>query len=141
MSLFEKCMERLNSMTEEEAKKYWHEFNFDPEHYKRVLNYTSDLSQEEIDSLFESFLVWEKNYEESWYKRGVLNSSNIFGAICKLAENKGADCYHVIQDKDFLGGAWEYKGYRFSVFNGQGSFWRIEKYNQNKELEHLFTTT
>ncbi len=91
--------------------------------------------------MFESFLVWEKKYEESWYKRNVLTSSNIFGAICKLAEIEGADCYHVIQDKDFLGGAWEYKGYRFSVFIGQGSLWRIERYNQNKKLEHLFTTT
>jgi len=141
MNLFDKFKAKMDAMSEEEKAQFWHEFNFDPEHHKRISRRISGLSQEEINSLFESFLVWEKKYEESWYKRNVLTSSNIFGAICKLAEIEGADCYHVIHDKDFLGGAWEYKGYRFSVFIGQGSLWRIERYNQNKKLEHLFTTT
>jgi len=54
-----------------------------------------------------------------------------------IVQEEGEDVFHLQENEyGFLGGAWLYRGLTFSLFIGQGSFWRVEKDN-----EHIFQST
>jgi hypothetical protein len=36
MNLFDEFKAKMDAMSEEEKAQFWHEFNFDPEHHKRI---------------------------------------------------------------------------------------------------------
>lgn len=101
---------------------------------RRIKDKIENLSDKEVNVLFENFLKWEKKYEDYYYKKGILTESNIFEAICDYIQKYGKESD--IEYDDFMTGSWDYKEYRFKLYIGQGSFWRIEKND-----EFLFATT
>lgn len=101
---------------------------------KRVGNFLKKLSKKEIDRWFDKFLEWETKYEDMWYDRGVLTSSNLFGAVIDYFENNSKILK--IDQEDFLAQVFKWGKYTFKLYQGQGCFWRIYRKN-----EQIFQTT
>ena len=94
----------------------------------RIRRFLSSKSDEEIDKIICNFIKWEDKYEEMYYKRSILTSSNIFSAVINYCSTHGIEIE--IDDlpyEDFLGRRFSWGDYKFSRYDGQGSFWRIEK--------------
>lgn len=85
--------------------------------YKRIQSYINNLNEASIESTFKKFLDWETKYEEMWYDRHVQTHSKIFGVLMEVLAERG----EVIDD------GFKCNGYKFELFIGQGSFWRISK--------------
>ena len=94
--------------------------------YARVLHYICNLSPILLESEFERFLKWETKYEEFQYDhRHKQTSSTLFNTLIDIIrENYSND---IDSDKDFSSECFSAKGYVFTLFVGQGAFWRIEK--------------
>ena len=94
--------------------------------YSRVLHYICNLSLALLESEFERFLKWETKYEEFQYDhRHVQTSSTLFNTLIDIIrDNYSID---IDSDKDFSTECFSAKGYVFTLFVGQGAFWRIEK--------------
>lgn len=116
----------------------------DPENIKEFKNYFKDtqkrekrnverigkiidsLTESEIEKKFEYFLEWERKYEDFYYnERQCLTNSKIFDTITDFVMAKGK--HPKVKEEDFLSGVWDYMNYRFKLYQGQGSFWRIDK--------------
>jgi len=91
---------------------------------QKYINIINSFTDEEFEEKFHKFLIWEEKYEEMCYQRHVLSNSNIWDFVfdTSVEHGKELDIY-----EDFLGGAYEYRGYIFKIFHGQGCFFRIEK--------------
>lgn len=78
------------------------------------------------DSEFLSFVVnlceWEKRFEERYYKKRILTTSNMFNLLFDAVSEKGNSrpC-----NEDFLTQKYIYKGLTFKLYCGQGCFFRI----------------
>ena len=116
------------SIADGSMDKYFNDlFKYDDDQHRRVENKINSLSQEEIDKLFISFLSWEEKYEDLFYKKHILTNSRLFNAIVKYAEENGVENDVDDSDESFLGKRFSYLGYVFSLYIGQGSFWRFHK--------------
>lgn len=92
----------------------------------RIKYKIDSLSDIEIDTLFDKFVKWEVKFEEHYYTDlHIQTSSNILSSIISYIKKYGIENNE--ENEDFLGGSWSFKNYKFKVYNGQGSFWRIEK--------------
>lgn len=96
--------------------------------YTRVLNYIVNLSPSLLDSEFIRFLKWEEKYEEFQYDyRHKQTSSRLFNILMNvIKENYGTEM-PVLYEDDFVSDKFEAFDYVFTLFVGQGVFWRIEK--------------
>lgn len=104
------------------------------QHLNRVYNRIKDLSNEELDKLFSSFLKWEEEYEEYEYTVNFCQTfSNILDAVMEVFKTYGKPLEF---DEDFFSEAYEYRGYVVKVFCGQGCFYRFFKGE-----EMIFQTT
>lgn len=98
------------------------------ERTEMLRNKTLSLPQEELDALIERFLKWEDKYHEMYYMRGIDTSSNIFNSVFDLFKLEGKDRTNLEEDEHgFLSCCFELRGWKASLFQGQGSFIRIEK--------------
>lgn len=126
------------------AKKFWEDYErkeqIAQKQINKVRDYILDLSIDEFHSQFADFLKREEELEERYYQKSILTSSRVFNAICGMVQEEGHDVFEQIEDPMFLSGAWEWRGYRFSLYCGQGCFWRIEQY-QDQVLTQIFQTT
>ena len=84
--------------------------------------YFDTLSDEEFDRLMLKFFEWESNYQEMWYKRGVMTASNLMGNLWEVSKSFGTD---IPNDEDFPTERNEYRGFVFSLTHGQGSFFWV----------------
>lgn len=92
----------------------------------RIKHRIEGLSDIELDTLFDKFVKWEVKLEEHYYiDLHIQTSSNILSSIISYVKKYGAE--NDEEYEDFLSGSWSYKTYKFKVYSGQGSFWRIEK--------------
>lgn len=96
--------------------------------YTRILNYIVNLSPELVNSEFERLLKWEDKYEEFQYThRYKQTESKLFHTVIKIIKDEFSDELPITKDDDFVADKFEWNSYRFTLFCGQGSFWRIEK--------------
>jgi hypothetical protein len=125
----------FEDMTSEQKEKFWDEFKkrvekdqtFKKRQEDRISKFINKLSQEEIEQWMNKFLKWEDEYEEYRYmKHNEQANSNIFGYLINLLRYKGKEI-RIYQDEDFCGGGFKWNKYRFKIYHGQGSFWRIWK--------------
>lgn len=115
-------------LTDEDVEKYIADLKIKREIQDKRLtsirNFIESLSEDEMYSLMDRFINWEKAYQEMWYKRGVETDSNLLNRITDLARDYGIQ-QEPLDDFQTLDTTW--KGYRFKLYMGQGSFWRIYK--------------
>jgi hypothetical protein len=137
-NLLEDLQELLNDedyMKERAAEiKIKHEI--EENHKARIQEYLATCRNPCLDII--EFLKWEEKWEDTQREvNHVLTESNIFSALSMIVQEEGEDVFHLQENEyGFLGGAWLYRGLTFSLFGGQGSFWRVEKDN-----EHIFQST
>ena len=95
--------------------------------YSRVLQYIVNLSPTQAEEKLLNFLKWEEKYEEFHYKhRQTLTESILLYNVFEILQRVyGTEVE--IGDEDFCADRFEWSGYIFSLFVGQGSFWRVEK--------------
>jgi len=99
--------------------------------YARVLHYICNLSPDLLDSEFLRLLKWEEKYEEFQYThRYKQTESKLFDTIIKVIEENYSTELPILRGDDFVNSKFEAFGYTFTLFVGQGAFWRIEKDNQ-----------
>lgn len=92
---------------------------------RKISSLIINLDDTQLSNLFSKFILWETKYEERYYKRGILTHSNIFNRVYDTIEEIGRDITDEINYRAFLSSAYEYRGYRFEMYCGQGSFIRI----------------
>jgi hypothetical protein len=121
------------------AEKNRLKFQKENEWRKKIYDFIESVDPNDIPSLMDKFIKREEKYEEFQYT--VMHRhkcSDLFNIVFDLATQYGNDGDEVLNkyDSDFMGGAYEYKGYVFVVYIGQGSFYRI--FNDE---ECIFQTT
>lgn len=95
--------------------------------------YYSDLVKKQIDEkpiLLESFLIHEEKFQEMKYtKHHTQTSSRLFNMLFSIWREYGVMVGQDYMDDEygFLGGSFDYLGYKMQVFVGQGSFYRVYK--------------
>lgn len=93
----------------------------------RMHTYLSTLSDKELTTLVSKYIIWEENYMDRFYNKGILAYSNILSIFCDVCRLHGVE---VDEYEDFLSSKNEYRGYVLSVFNGQGTIIRITNKNE-----------
>ena len=106
---------------------------------KKIYDFIESVDPNDIPSLMNKFINREEKYEEFQYS--VMHRhkcSDLFNIVFDIATQYGNNGEEVLNkyDSAFIGGAYEYKGYGFVVYIGQGSFYRIFK-----DGECIFQTT
>ena len=89
----------------------------------RVINRIRDISDTELDSLFQRLVIREKRYQDMFYKRGVETESKMFSVVRKVWEMLGDDFE---SDEMFFCEGYIYRGYVFKTYCGQGCFTALE---------------
>jgi hypothetical protein len=89
---------------------------------EKVFRVLTNLSDTEFHSNLDKILAWEKLYQERWYEAGVCKTSNILNILFLIAEKYGKE---LNCDEDFLGSSYEWRGYKWNIYCGQGCFERI----------------
>lgn len=85
---------------------------------KKFNDYLKPLNDEDFDILMEDFTIWEEKYDDMWYNRGTLTYSNILSTLFDTAETFGTT---LETEEMFEAVRHEYRGYVFSLYQGQGS--------------------
>ena len=99
--------------------------------HTRVLQYICNIPVNNIEKEFFKFLDWEKKYETfQYYYRHKQTESILFSRIINVIEEEFGKPITIKKNEDFVSGKFKYMGYTFTLFIGQGSFWRIEKENK-----------
>ena len=91
----------------------------------KLHNYLSTLTDGELEKLVEKLATWEYKQENLLYSRGIDGNSLLFAKLCGMAERFGTklpDQYEM-----FYGYGYEYRGYNFKTYFGQGSFTCLSK--------------
>ena len=68
------------------------------------------------------FIPYETDFEERFYKKGILTNSNISSILLSIVSQHGED---LNLNEDFLSESYKFKGLIFKYYNGQGFFYRI----------------
>lgn len=98
----------------------------------RIENFINSLHENQLDEFLIKFIDWERKFEELQYRvNHAETSSNIFNSLIKVLSKKSNPINDL--DENFLSGAFEWRGYIFKLYIGQGAFWAIEK-----DLERIF---
>ena len=93
----------------------------------KLHNYLSTLTDAELDILVNKFSVWEDKQEGLLYRRGIDDNSLLFAKLSGMAERFGTKLPD--QDEMFYGYGYEYRGFEFKTYFGQGSFTSLSKNN------------
>ena len=118
-----------------EGRKYFQNiYDAKDRRIARAKSIIDSMSNGEFKEFMIKFLEWETKYEDMFYNRGVLTSSNFFTAITDVVIDEGTE---EDSEQDFSSGVYVYKDLTFELFMGQGSFWRIS--NTTGEID--FQTT
>ncbi len=134
-SMIDKLKAYFDNETQEEIQEAWEiscygcRKSIRDAQYSRVLHYICNLSPSLIDSELERLFKWERKYEEFQYDhRQVQTESILFRTLIKvLQENYGTEMDMLGLYDEFVNERFEAFGYVFSLFVGQGAFWRVEK--------------
>lgn len=97
--------------------------------YDRINRYFDYIPDIKFDQLVDRFLLWEKKYEEMYYKRNIETNSKIFSILMNIIQ-KDPDTIILDEQDDFLSISFKYKQYTFKLYSGQGCFWRILRDNE-----------
>ena len=97
MSVAEKMLDKLKKMSESgELERTWNEFITKIENKEKLLLdrgeklvHTKSLS--EFEMFMELFITWESKYENMYYKRGIIDSSNVLSSLFAVASKFGTD--------------------------------------------------
>lgn len=91
----------------------------------KLHNYLSTLTDAELEILVEKLATWEYKQENLLYSRGIDGNSLLFAKLSGMAERFGTKLPD--QDEMFYGYGYEYRGYHFKTYFGQGSFTSLSK--------------
>lgn len=91
----------------------------------KLHNYISTLTDAELEILVEKLATWEYKQENLLYSRGIDGNSLLFAKLSGMAERFGTKLPD--QDEMFYGYGYEYRGYNFKTYFGQGSFTSLTK--------------
>jgi hypothetical protein len=91
----------------------------------KLHNYLSTLTDDELDVLVNKLSIWEDKQERLLYRRGIDDNSLLFAKLCGMAERFGTKLPD--QNEMFYGYGYEYRGYVFKTYFGQGSFTSLTK--------------
>jgi hypothetical protein len=91
----------------------------------KLHNYLSTLTDAELEILVEKLATWEYKQENLLYNRGIDGNSLLFAKLSGMAERFGTKLPY--QDEMFYGYGYEYRGYEFKTYFGQGSFTSLSK--------------
>lgn len=91
----------------------------------KLHNYLSTLTDDELETLVNKFSIWEDKQENLLYNRGIDDNSLLFAKLSGMAERFGTKLPD--QDEMFYGYGYEYRGYNFKTYFGQGSFTSLSK--------------
>ena len=83
------------------------------------------LTDAELEILVEKLATWEYKQENLLYSRGIDDNSLLFAKLSGMAERFGTKLPD--QDEMFYGYGYEYRGYHFKTYFGQGSFTSLSK--------------
>ena len=94
---------------------------------KSIIDYQNNKIKNYIDSgnvdiIFKKLFDWERKFEDIQYKKGIETSSNIFNHVFDIISKDGIELNF---DEDFLASSYEYKGYIWKLYCGQGSFIKV----------------
>jgi hypothetical protein len=92
----------------------------------RVSLMIENLKDDELYVWMKKFFKWEEKYEELQYNMGIITSSNIFNSLFEFIYKKGTELKNDFSE-DFLSGVYEWRGYVFKIYQGQGCFFRVIK--------------
>jgi hypothetical protein len=91
----------------------------------KLHNYLSTLTDGELEILVEKLATWEYKQENLLYSRGIDGNSLLFAKLCGMAERFGTKLTD--QYEMFYGYGYQYRGYDFKTYFGQGSFTSLTK--------------
>ena len=91
----------------------------------KLHNYLSTLTDDELDILVNKLSIWEDKQEGLLYRRGIDGNSLLFAKLCGMAERFGTKLPD--QNEMFYGYGYQYRGYDFKTYFGQGSFTSLTK--------------
>jgi len=116
--------DKLKELSKNFAKK---QKFYDNHQEIRFGKFIDNIASDEIDNWMNKFLAWEKKYEEFRYKfRNEESESRIFNEVIKILEKKGKPI-KIKETEGFCAMGFSWNKYRFKLYCGQGSFWRIWK--------------
>lgn len=93
----------------------------------KLHNYLSTLTDAELDILVNKFLVWENKQQSLLYRRSIDGCSLLFAKLSGTAKRFGTKLPE--QEEMFYGYGYEYRGFEFKTYFGQGSFTSLSKNN------------
>jgi len=97
---------------------------YEDRNVNKIRRYMSSKSDEQIDEIITNFLNWETQYEDRFYMKGILTSSNIFHMVLNYCGEHGIETD--IED-DFMVKSIQWGKYEIYQYNGQGTFYRVIK--------------
>jgi hypothetical protein len=98
----------------------------------KVESFIDSLPEDQLDEWITKLINWERKFEELQYRVNHCDtSSNIFHLLTKALSKRSNPINDL--DENFLADAFEWRGYIFKLYVGQGAFWAIEK-----DLERIF---
>jgi hypothetical protein len=91
----------------------------------KLHNYLSTLTDTELDVLVNKLSTWEDKQQSLLYRRGIDSCSLLFSKLTGMAGRFGVELPE--QNEMFYGYGYEYRGYQFKTYHGQGSFTSLTK--------------
>jgi hypothetical protein len=91
----------------------------------KLHNYLSTLTDDELSILVDKFVIWEDKQQSLLWDRGIDGCSLLFSRLGGMAERFGVELPE--QDEMFYGYGYDYRGYQFKTYHGQGSFTSLSR--------------
>lgn len=96
------------------------------EQIDRVATYLYSLTDEQLHSIIDKLLTWERHFEKMKMNYGIQEESLLFEAFIGAVRNNCLiDRSILSMEEDFLTERFYWKNYTFKLYQGQGSFWKI----------------
>jgi hypothetical protein len=120
----------LDSPEGEASIKKFHEELEQAELFKeridtKLHNYLSTLTDDELSILVDKFVIWEDKQQSLLLDRGIDDCSLLFSRLGGMAKRFGVELPE--QNEMFYGYGYDYRGYQFKTYHGQGSFTSLSK--------------
>ena len=91
----------------------------------KLHNYLSTLTDDDLAMLTDKFVIWEDKQQSLLWDRGIDGCSLLFSRLSEMAERFGVELPE--QNEMFYGHGYDYRGYQFKTYHGQGSFTSLSK--------------
>lgn len=99
---------------------------YEKRHIKKIKKYILSKTDEELEVLFDKFIIHAEKRKEIYYKKYIDNGTSLYPLLVKVLgkigkKTKNKHCGY------FTSAMYDYKGFRIELYSGQGCGYVLSK--------------